>query len=162
MAREKVSKQYNTPSMPGYGEKRGRDDVSDVSLSIVHDLYYLLPVMVGEPAQRFDVVFDTGSSFFGLVTAPADSAAVQVRSCQGANMQADFPGFRVSCSDQMITYTCIVAACMCARGCFLIRGCVLRFACLLASVCAGEARQGDEEEVESPAAARGETLYPKP
>jgi hypothetical protein len=27
--------------------------------------------------QRFDVVFDTGSSFFGLVTAPADSAVVQ-------------------------------------------------------------------------------------
>ena len=65
--------------MPGYGSKGGAAaDVSDVSLNIVHDLYYLLPVMVGEPAQRFDVVFDTGSSFFGLVTAPADSAAVQV------------------------------------------------------------------------------------
>jgi len=90
MAREKVSKQYNTPSMPGYGEKRSKDDVSDVSLSIVHDLYYLLPVMVGEPAQRFDVVFDTGSSFFGLVTAPADSAAVQVTSHQSAKVRLNF------------------------------------------------------------------------
>jgi hypothetical protein len=90
MAREKVSKQYNTPSMPGYGEKRSKDDVSDVSLSIVHDLYYLLPVMVGEPAQRFDVVFDTGSSFFGLVTAPADSAAVQVTSHQSVKARLNF------------------------------------------------------------------------
>jgi len=75
MTRERVTKQYDTPEMPGYGGMR--TDVPDVELSIVHDLYYLLPVMVGEPAQRFDVVFDTGSSFFGLVTAPADSAVVQ-------------------------------------------------------------------------------------
>jgi len=75
MVRKQVAKQYETPKLPGYGGNSAT--VPDVELSIVHDLYYLLPVMVGKPAQRFDVVFDTGSSFFGLVTAPADSAVVQ-------------------------------------------------------------------------------------
>mmetsp|Transcript_27014 Transcript_27014/g.88337 ORF Transcript_27014/g.88337 Transcript_27014/m.88337 type:complete len:512 (+) Transcript_27014:92-1627(+) len=75
MKREKVTKRYNTPDLPGYSASK--EEVPDVKLSIVRDLYYLLPVMVGHPAQRFDVVFDTGSSFFGLVTAPADSEVVQ-------------------------------------------------------------------------------------
>jgi len=75
MVRKQVAKTYDTPKLPGYGGNSAT--VPDVELSIVHDLFYLLPVMVGEPAQRFDVVFDTGSSFFGLVTAPADSAIVQ-------------------------------------------------------------------------------------
>jgi len=75
MQRERVTKKYDTPEMPGYGGTKS--SVPDVELSIVHDLYYTLPVMVGNPPQRFDVVFDTGSSFFGLVTAPADSATVQ-------------------------------------------------------------------------------------
>mmetsp|Transcript_77491 Transcript_77491/g.125707 ORF Transcript_77491/g.125707 Transcript_77491/m.125707 type:complete len:512 (-) Transcript_77491:580-2115(-) len=75
MVRKAVQKKYDTPKLPGYGGNAAT--VPDVELSIVHDLFYLLPVMVGKPAQRFDVVFDTGSSFFGLVTAPASSAVVQ-------------------------------------------------------------------------------------
>lgn len=69
MTREKISKQYKTPSMPGYGGKQA--SVSDVSLSIVHDLYYLLPVMVGQPPQRFDVVFGSRPPLDPLPSPPS-------------------------------------------------------------------------------------------
>ena len=75
MQRKQVARHYQTPNLPGYGASA--QAVPDVKLSLVHDLYYLLPVLVGQPPQRFDVVFDTGSSFFGLVTAPADSETVE-------------------------------------------------------------------------------------